>query len=75
MKFLKDIPYTVLIPVALLMGLAPFKPEPHLLEKVRFLFSGTLTRPVDISDLLMHGAPVVLLLVKFADEIIGRRGR
>ena len=68
MKFLKDIPYTILIPIALLMGLAPFKPEPHLLEKVRFLFSGTLTRPVDIFDLLMHGAPVLLLAVKIIVE-------
>jgi hypothetical protein len=68
MKFLKDIPYIVLIPVALLMGLAPFNPEPHLTEKLRLLLGGILTRPVDIFDLLMHGAPVLLLVVKFAVE-------
>ncbi len=49
---------------ALLLGLAPFVPEPHLLEKLRMLAAGTLSRPVDIFDLFMHGTPALLLLIK-----------
>jgi hypothetical protein len=53
-----------LILLALLLGLAPFYPEPHLTEKLRMLSQGTLTRPLDILDLLMHAAPIVLLTLK-----------
>jgi hypothetical protein len=49
---------------SLTLGLAPFVPEPHLLEKLRMLAAGELARPIDIFDLVMHGAPWVLLLLK-----------
>jgi len=56
--------YPVLIVLALTLGLAPFFPQPHLVEKLRMLFSGTLSRPIDIFDLALHAAPWVLLLYK-----------
>lgn len=56
-----------------LLALAPFTPEPHLVEKLRMLVNGTLTRPLDIFDLLMHAAPLVLIAVKVAMMIRGRR--
>lgn len=65
MNFLNNIPYSMLIVAALFLGLAPFVPQPHLFEKIAMLVSGTLTRPIDIFDLLMHASPVVLLLVKW----------
>lgn len=65
---LKDIPYTILVPVAILMALAPFVPEPHLVEKVRMLLHGTLRRPIDIFDLVFHLLPIVLLLLKLVTE-------
>jgi hypothetical protein len=49
---------------ALLLGLAPFVPEPHLWEKLKMLVAGTLSRPIDIFDLFLHGTPVVLLALK-----------
>jgi hypothetical protein len=49
---------------AILLGLAPFVPEPHLWQKLKMLAAGTLQRPIDIFDLLMHGLPVVLLVIK-----------
>ena len=55
---------TPLIILAVLLGLSPFYPEPHLTEKLRMLFQGTLTRPLDIFDLLMHATPIVLLGLK-----------
>ena len=64
MAWLDQIPLGILAIAALLLGLAPFVPEPHLVEKLRMLFQGTLTKPIDIFDLLMHGTPVVLLILK-----------
>jgi len=56
---------TIALP-ALLLGLAPFYPEPHLWEKLKMLADGTLSRPIDIFDLFLHGAPSVLLIIKLA---------
>lgn len=67
---LKKLDYTVLIVLALFLGLAPFTPEPHVAEKLRMLSEGTLKRPIDIFDLFFHLAPVLLIVLKFA---LGRR--
>ena len=64
MKWLENIPFSTLIIIALALGLAPFVPEPHLWEKLKMLFDGSLTKPVDIFDLFMHGTPAVLLIIK-----------
>ena len=64
LKWLDRAPLFLLIALAVWMAGAPFTPEPHLVEKLRLLFQGTLTRPLDIFDLLMHAAPSVLLAVK-----------
>jgi len=69
---LKDIPYTILVPIAILMALAPFVPEPHLVEKVRMLLHGTLRRPIDIFDLVFHLLPTLLLILKLVTEGTGR---
>jgi len=66
MSFLDNISWPTLIMVALLLGLAPFVPEPHVLEKLRMLMAGELSKPIDIFDLVMHGAPWVLVLAKLA---------
>lgn len=68
LSLLREIPYLVLIPVAILMALAPFVPEPHLVEKLRLLWHGQLRRPLDIFDLLMHAAPALILAAKFLAE-------
>jgi len=68
MKLLDSLPWNVLILVSLFLGLAPFVPEPHVWEKLKMLAAGTLVRPIDIFDLLMHGAPVLLLILKAIRE-------
>ncbi len=73
-KFLADIPYTPLLLAAVLIGLAPFVPEPHLMEKLRMLAAGQLTRPIDIFDLAMHASPAFLLAVKFLVSRSRRNG-
>lgn len=75
MKWLDRIPLAPLVVIALLMGLAPFQPEPHLVEKLRMAFNGTLTRPIDIFDLVLHGAaPLVLALKLVRMALTSRRG-
>ena len=68
LKWLDRVPLTVLVVAALLLGLAPLTPEPHLWEKLKMLFAGELQRPIDIFDLFLHGTPVVLLALKLARE-------
>jgi hypothetical protein len=53
--------YKFLIPVVLLLGFAPFYPQPHIWEKLRMLTAGTLTKPIDIFDLFWHAWPFFLL--------------
>jgi hypothetical protein len=64
MKWLDRIPLSLLLPLAVVMALAPFTPEPHLWEKLKMLASGTLVRPIDIFDLFLHGTPLLLLVLK-----------
>jgi hypothetical protein len=64
MKWLDKIPLTVILPIAVFLALAPFVPEPHLWEKLKMLFAGTLSRPIDIFDLFLHGGPLLLLVAK-----------
>jgi len=54
----------LLVIAALSLGLAPFSPEPHVWEKLKMLVSGTLVRPIDIFDLVLHVSPWVLLVLK-----------
>lgn len=64
MKWIDEIPWLFIIVAALFFGLAPFTPEPHVWEKLKMLASGTLTRPIDIFDLLLHASPFLLAAVK-----------
>ena len=71
---LQRIPYSVIVPFAIIMLLAPFKPMPHVLEKLIMLKEGTLTRPIDIFDLFYHLAPLILLVAKVVIQIRGNGG-
>jgi len=64
MEWLDSFPWGYLIIAGGLLALAPFSPEPHLFEKVRMLMQGTLKKPIDIFDLLMHSAPLFLMALK-----------
>lgn len=71
MKLLDNIPLIPLLLIAIVMGLAPFQPEPHLLEKLRMLADGSLSKPIDIFDLAIHGLPALLLLAKLLRMALG----
>ncbi len=64
MHLLDRISMPMLLLIALALGLAPFSPQPHLWEKLNMLMDGTLSRPIDIFDLLMHATPAILLVLK-----------
>lgn len=73
-KFLTQIPYSPLIIAAIFLGLAPFSPAPHVVEKFNMLLNGSLSRPIDLFDLLFHLLPAILLLLKWiADRKMSRQ--
>lgn len=74
MTWLDKIPLVAIVLVAVFLGLAPFFPEPHLWEKLKMLFAGTLSRPIDIFDLLWHATPVVILVLKLIRMASTREG-
>ena len=64
------LPWSLVIIACLTLGPAPFVPEPHIWEKLKMLFGGTLSRPIDIFDLLLHSAPFAVALLKLAAEAL-----
>jgi hypothetical protein len=64
LAILDKIPYSILIVFAVFMLLAPFRPMPHVIEKLIMLKNGTLTKPIDIFDLFYHLVPIVVLALK-----------
>lgn len=62
--WLDRIPLHMIALPAIVLALAPFVPEPHLWQKLKMLADGSLHRPIDIFDLFLHGAPLMLLAIK-----------
>ena len=61
---LEQLPLSYAVIAAATLGLAPFVPEPHIWQKLKMLKAGTLKRPLDWFDLLLHTAPFVVLAAK-----------
>lgn len=74
MDLLDRIPLGIALVAALTLGLAPFFPEPHIVEKLRLLSRGELVRPLDIFDLCLHAAPWLLVIAKVARLALARQG-
>jgi hypothetical protein len=64
LDWIDSITYSTLIPISLIIGLAPFYPKPHLFEKLQMLKDGNLKKPLDIFDLLYHLTPITILAFK-----------
>ena len=75
MKWLDRIPLSLLVVITAVMALAPFGAEPHLWQKLKMFFAGSLVRPIDMLDLFFHGAPAVVLVVKLARVVRSRPQR
>lgn len=72
MRWLDNIPLLVLVALAAWMAIAPITPEPHLIEKLRMLSQGSLTKPLDMFDLGLHTAPLVLLAIRLWRQFISK---
>lgn len=56
--------------VSLTLGLAPFVPEPHIWEKLKWILAGAEgMRLIDWLDFVMHGTPWVLLAITLLRKI------
>ncbi|MDT8282556.1 MAG: RND transporter [Gammaproteobacteria bacterium] len=64
LKVIDRIPLLPLTIAAIFMSLAPFSPEPHLVEKTRMLINAELVRPIDIFDLFWHSIFIILLAIR-----------
>ena len=53
----------IIIVLCATLGLAPFSP-PHVIEKLSMLIDGNLIKPLDWFDLLLHGFPWFILILK-----------
>ena len=71
-SLLEKIPYTLLIIAAIFLLLAPFRPMPHVIEKIAMLKNGVLTKPIDIFDLIFHLSPIFLLIAKAYKDFVGK---
>lgn len=74
-RLLDRIPWLLIIALCLTLGLAPFRPQPHLFEKLGMLVAGGLDQAIDIFDLLLHALPWLLALVKFTLQLRGGKPR
>ncbi|MDO9147807.1 MAG: hypothetical protein Q7U52_09105 [Hydrogenophaga sp.] len=73
MGWLDRFPLLWLVVIVLWLAVAPIVPEPHLVEKLRMLSQGTLVKPIDIFDLLLHAVPLALLAVRLWRDARRRR--
>jgi hypothetical protein len=73
MRWIDRMPMGWLLAVAIYLAGAPFVPEPHLVEKWRMLFEGTLSRPLDVFDFFLHSVPLGVLALRLWREVQRRR--
>lgn len=71
LKWIDRMEWVTLGVAAVVLGILPPGATPHLVEKLGMLADGTLVRPIDIFDLMMHGLPSLLLIVKGVRLILG----
>jgi len=57
------LPIGIIVILCDTLGLAPFSP-PHVIEKLSMLVDGSLVKPIDWFDLILHGIPWILLVLK-----------
>lgn len=57
-------PWAIVVILCLTVGLAPFSPEPHIVEKTRLILHGQLSSFVDFFDFIFHLSPFVLFTLK-----------
>ncbi|UBM57794.1 hypothetical protein LAG90_13350 [Marinilongibacter aquaticus] len=60
---MKDKPWLLPLLACLSLGLAPFKPEPHIWGKIQWVLGGAKgMQAMDWFDLVLHGFPWIWLV-------------
>lgn len=54
------------------LGLAPFVPEPHIWEKLKMIVAADPVAWIDAFDVVFHGLPWMLLILKAISTISPR---
>ncbi len=72
MRFIDRLSWGYIVLFCLTLGLAPFVPMPHVVEKLGMLLQGTLQRPIDVFDLFLHGSPWLVAVIKGVRVLTGR---
>jgi len=73
-KLHKIITWPMIIVACLTLGLAPFTPEPHIWGKIKWVLGGGVGMgTVDILDMIMHGLPWMLLVLKALSSVLVSR--
>ena len=72
LNWIDRIPYAPLVIFAFFILMAPFRPMPHVWEKLSMLMHGNLLRPIDIIDMIYHLLPTVVLAIKIYRDKTGR---
>lgn len=62
--WVSQLSWALLIPLALLAAAAPITPQPHLVQKFEMFMAGTLTKPIDLFDVVFHLSPTLLIAIK-----------
>lgn len=73
LRWLDSLSWGVVALMCATLGLAPFNP-PHVVEKLGMLARGDLSRAIDWFDLVMHGTPWMLLVLKGVATLVPRKG-
>ena len=67
---MKNVNWYIVIALCLTLGLAPFKPEPHIWGKLKWIAGGANDmKLLDWLDVLFHGLPWLLLCIKINSAI------
>ena len=64
-SWIVELPYGLLIVMAIFMAIAPIQPEPHLVQKFQWLMNGSPFKFIDVFDVLWHLLPVILIGLKY----------
>ena len=63
-NFIDGLPAFPTIIIGVWMGLAPFMPEPHLVQKFLMAMNGDAFKLIDVFDVFMHGSLGAIAILK-----------
>lgn len=63
-SFIDGLPVMPTLVIGIWMALAPFTPEPHLLQKFMMAMNGDAFKLIDVFDVFMHGGLGILAGLK-----------